>query len=52
MDMAAIWKTARPGYWIGFTGSVGSIKQILLTNSVCRIAKYAQIAPPNDIPAI
>jgi len=28
MDMAAIGKTARPGYWIGFTGSVGSIKQV------------------------
>lgn len=28
MDMAAISKTARPGYWIGFTGSVGSIKQV------------------------
>ncbi len=28
MDMAAISKTARPGYWIGFTGSVGSINQI------------------------
>ncbi len=25
MDMAAIGKTARPGYWIGFSGSVGSI---------------------------
>jgi hypothetical protein len=28
MDMASIWKTARPGYWIGFTGSVGSISHI------------------------
>lgn len=28
MDMAAISKTARPGYWIGFTGSVGSIKHV------------------------
>jgi len=28
MDMAAIGKTARPGYWIGFTGAVGSIDQI------------------------
>ncbi len=28
MDMAAIWKTARPGYWIGFTGSVGPITDI------------------------
>jgi hypothetical protein len=28
MDMAAIGKTGRPGYWIGFTGSVGSIKQV------------------------
>jgi hypothetical protein len=28
MDMAAIGKTARPGYWIGFTGSVGSIIQV------------------------
>jgi len=28
MDMAAIGKTARPGYWIGFTGSVGSISQV------------------------
>jgi hypothetical protein len=27
MDMAAIGKTARPGYWIGF-GTVGSIKHI------------------------
>jgi hypothetical protein len=25
MDMAAISKTARPGYWIGFSGSVGTI---------------------------
>jgi hypothetical protein len=28
MDMAAISKTARPGYWIGFSGSVGSINHI------------------------
>jgi hypothetical protein len=28
MDMAAIWKTARPGYWIGFTGSVGPIRHV------------------------
>lgn len=28
MDQASIWKTPRPGYWIGFTGSVGSIKHI------------------------
>jgi len=28
MDQAAIWKTPRPGYWIGFTGSVGSISHI------------------------
>ena len=27
-DMAAIGKTALPGLWIGFTGSVGSINQI------------------------
>lgn len=27
MDQASMWKTPRPGYWIGFTGSVGSIKQ-------------------------
>ncbi len=25
MDMAAIGKTARPGYWIGFSGAVGTI---------------------------
>jgi len=25
MDMAAIGKTARPGYWIGFSGNVGTI---------------------------
>lgn len=25
MDMAAISKTARPGYWIGFSGAVGTI---------------------------
>lgn len=28
MDMAAIYKTARPGYWIGFTGDVGSINKV------------------------
>lgn len=28
MDMASIWKTPRPGYWIGFTGAVGSIDHI------------------------
>jgi hypothetical protein len=28
MDQAAIWKTPRPGCWIGFTGSVGSISQV------------------------
>lgn len=28
MDQASIWKTARPGYWIGFTGAVGSIDNI------------------------
>ncbi len=28
MDMAAIWKTPRPGYWIGFTRSVGPITNI------------------------
>jgi hypothetical protein len=28
MDQAAIWKTARPGYWIGFTGEVGPITSI------------------------
>jgi hypothetical protein len=28
MDQASIWKTPRPGYWIGFTGAVGSVKQI------------------------
>lgn len=28
MDMAAIGKTARPGYWIGFSGSVGTIKHV------------------------
>ncbi len=27
-DMAAIGKTALPGLWIGFTGSVGSISQV------------------------
>ncbi len=28
MDMAAIGKTARPGYWIGFTNAVGPIRNI------------------------
>jgi hypothetical protein len=28
MDMAAIYKTARPGYWIGFTGDVGPISKV------------------------
>ncbi len=28
MDLAAIGKTARPGYWIGFSSQVGSINQI------------------------
>ena len=28
MDMAAIGKTARPGYWIGFSNAVGSIYRI------------------------
>jgi hypothetical protein len=28
MDMAAIGKTARPGYWIGFTGAVGPINKV------------------------
>lgn len=28
MDMAAIGKTARPGYWIGFSGQVGPIKHV------------------------
>ena len=28
MDMAQIWKTPRPGYWIGFTGAVGSVSHI------------------------
>jgi hypothetical protein len=28
MDQASIWKTPRPGYWIGFTGTVGSISHI------------------------
>jgi hypothetical protein len=28
MDQASIWKTARPGYWIGFTGAVGAINNI------------------------
>lgn len=25
MDMAAIWKTPRPGYWIGFSSEVGTL---------------------------
>jgi hypothetical protein len=28
MDQASIWKTPRPGYWIGFTGEIGSINHI------------------------
>lgn len=28
MDQASIWKTPRPGYWIGFTGQTGSINNI------------------------
>jgi hypothetical protein len=28
MDMAAIGKTARPGYWIGFSSAVGSISRV------------------------
>jgi hypothetical protein len=28
MDMAAIGKTARPGYWIGFTSAVGPVTKI------------------------
>ena len=28
MDQASIWKTPRPGYWIGFTGEVGSINHV------------------------
>jgi hypothetical protein len=28
MDMAAIGKTAKPGYWIGFSGAVGSIRHV------------------------
>lgn len=28
MDLAAIGKTARPGYWIGFSGAVGSITKV------------------------
>jgi hypothetical protein len=28
MDLAAIGKTARPGYWIGFSNQVGSISQV------------------------
>ncbi len=28
MDMAEIWKTPRPGYWIGFTDAVGPITEI------------------------
>jgi hypothetical protein len=28
MDQASIWKTPRPGYWIGFTGAIGSVNHI------------------------
>jgi hypothetical protein len=28
MDLAAIGKTARPGYWIGFSGAVGTIRKV------------------------
>ncbi|MDP4291917.1 MAG: hypothetical protein Q8908_12610 [Bacteroidota bacterium] len=28
MDLAAIGKTARPGYWIGFSGAIGTINKI------------------------
>jgi hypothetical protein len=28
MDQAAIWKTPRPGYWIGFTREVGPLRNI------------------------
>ncbi len=28
MDLAAIGKTARPGYWIGFSSSVGPIRKV------------------------
>jgi hypothetical protein len=28
MDQASIWKTPRPGYWIGFTNRVGSVSHI------------------------
>jgi hypothetical protein len=28
MDQASIWKRPGPGYWIGFTGAVGTIKHI------------------------
>lgn len=28
MDQASIWKTPRPGYWIGFTGQVGPLTGI------------------------
>jgi hypothetical protein len=28
MDLAAIGKTARPGYWIGFSSAVGSISKV------------------------
>jgi hypothetical protein len=28
MDMAEMWKTPRPGYWIGFTGVAGTISHI------------------------
>jgi len=29
MDMAAIGKTARPGYWIGFSGSVEQLSMLI-----------------------
>src|ERR1035437_6563416 len=28
MDQASIWKTPGPGYWIGFTGAVGTLNHI------------------------
>jgi hypothetical protein len=28
MDLAAIGKTARPGYWIGFTSAIGPVRRI------------------------
>ena len=28
MDQASIWKTPRPGYWIGFTGAVGPVTHV------------------------